>query len=335
MVTSTPLRVSLFGGGTDLPDYYRAHGGQVLSLTLDKYVHVAAKARWDGRFVLGYGRQGPVRSIDEIDHPITREVLRLAGVSSGIEIVSMSDAPAEGSGLGGSSAFTVGLLNAVLTLQGDAVGPARLAELACHVEIDLLGEPIGKQDQFAAAMGGCREYSFHADEDVTTDSVGISAAQLAELGANVLVFYTGVTRRASDVLRDQRAQMSRNLDHLHSMKSHVAEGRDRLMKGDFEGLGSLLRQSWERKKRLSKQIHNASIDHWYDSALAAGAYGGKLLGAGGGGFLFFLCPPQRQAAVRTALRELAEMPVGFSAAGTEVILRSAASSDPATVRPGW
>ena len=318
VVTRTPLRVSLFGGGTDLPDYYRAHGGRVLSLTIDKYVDVVVRCRWDRDILLGYAGER-VSAVDEIAHPITRESMRVTGAGGGLEIASLSDAPTEGSGLGASSAFTVGLLHALLSIAGERPDSAHLAELACDVELGRLGEPIGKQDQYAAAMGGCREYRFHQDGSVTTEPLLLTPATQEELARHALMFHTGRTRRASDVLTDQRTRMAETITHLHALGELVPLGRQRLLAGDIAAVGGLLHEAWERKKRLSPKIGFAGIDDWYRTARDAGAYGGKLLGAGGGGFLFFLAPPERHDAIRARLPVLREMPVTFVSTGTHLL----------------
>ena len=318
VVTRTPLRVSLFGGGTDLPDYYRAYGGRVLSLTIDKFVDVVVRVRWDRDIVVGHSRER-VDAVDEITHSRTRESLRVAGLSGGLEIVSLSDAPSEGSGLGASSSFTVGLLHGLHAIAGQHADRARLAELACEVELGRLGEPIGKQDQYAAAMGGCQEYRFHEDDSVTTEALPLSPTAREELTRHALMFHTGRTRRTADVLSDQRARIAETKAHLHALRELVPPGRERLMAGDIAAVGELLHEAWQRKKCLSPKIGFDGIDHWYLAARGAGAHGGKLLGAGGGGFLFFLAPPNRHDAIRAGLADLREMPVRFTSAGTHLL----------------
>jgi D-glycero-alpha-D-manno-heptose-7-phosphate kinase len=317
-VTRTPLRVSLFGGGTDLPAYYRRYGGRVLSLTIDKFVDVVVKCRWDRDIVLGYTGER-VGAVDEIAHPITRESLRLAKARPGLEIASMSDVPTQGSGLGASSAFTVGLLHALLGIAGQRPDAARLAELACEVELGRLGEPIGKQDQYAAAVGGCREYRFHENGSVTTEPVGVSARKLDELARHVLMFHTGRTRRASDVLRDHSDRMPSTMSNLHALSEMVPPGRQSLLDGDIAAVGDLLHEAWERKKSLSPKIGFEGLDDLYRAGRSHGAFGGKLLGAGGGGYLFFLAPPERHDKIRTALTGLPDMPVRFVSGGSRLL----------------
>ena len=322
IVTQTPLRVSLFGGGTDLADYYRAHGGAVLSLGITKYVHVVVKSRWDDEFVIKHWGQEHTSRVRDIRNGIVREALTLTQTTGGLDISCMSDVPAGGSGLGASSALAVGLINAVLAHQGAAPAPDPLAELACRVEIDRLHEPIGKQDQYAAAFGGIREYRFHQDGSVTADRVPLDAPLQREFERHAMLFYTGRTRRAADVLNDQKANLHRRIGHLHAIKSHVAAGRQMLEQGRFAELGELLDETWRRKRQLSTKIHDTELDRIYQRAMESGAYGGKLLGAGGGGFFLFLCPPDLQDRLRTALAGLRSADVACDLTGSTVLLNN-------------
>lgn len=322
VVSRTPVRISFFGGGTDLPDYYRRHGGRVLSFAIGRYVYVTVKDSWDGDIVVRCGGEERVSSISGVAHPLVRECLRITGWTGGVEIVSSADIPATGSGLGSSSAFTVGLLHALLVAQGRAVDRARLAELACEVEIDRLGEPIGKQDQYAAATGRCHEYLFAPDGTTTAIPVEPTAATLDELHRHAMLFFSGQTRRAGDVLRDQQSRAAANESVLHQMKAQVEAGRDRLLAGDVEGLGRLLDEAWTAKKRLSERINTPAIDSAYQVARKVGAYGGKITGAGGGGFLFLLCPPHRQAALAAELGGMRRVPVRLAVDGTGILVTS-------------
>jgi len=323
VVTRTPLRVSFFGGGTDLADYYRDHGGSVLTSTIDKYVHVMVRPRWDGRFVVRHASAEVVDRLDDIAHGLTRECLRLLGPPGGVEVTSMSDVPAEGCGLGASSAFTVGLVRALHALKGEAVSRARVAELACHVEIDMLGEPIGKQDQYAAALGGFHELRFHRDGRVTADAVALAAEHRAAITAHAALFFTGRTRRASAALRRWQANKDNNVARFHAIKEAVPVGRAALVAGDAAGLGRLLDASWLQKRQLAGSAGDSAgdseIDRMYERACKAGAYGGKLLGAGDGGFFLFLCPPPRQNELRAALIPYTPMPFTFGDHGVIVV----------------
>lgn len=319
IVSQTPLRVSLFGGGTDFAGYYSSHGGAVLSFAVDRYVHVAVKSRWESGIVLHHWAHERADRLDDIEHGIIRECLRLTGVTDGVEISCMADVPAGGSGLGASSALTVGLLNALFRYAGAERSAAELAELACHIEIEVLGEPIGKQDQYAAAFGGCAEYRFNPDGSVAVDPVPLTD----ELLRHAVVFYTGRTRRAAEILSDQRASIPATTDHLHALKANVSTGRSLLSAGDIAGLGALLHESWELKKKLSAKINDSELDSLYQAGREAGAWGGKLLGAGGGGFFLFLCEPSRQAALRAAFSSLRELPVNVDRIGSTILVDAA------------
>ncbi|MFF5229096.1 hypothetical protein [Dactylosporangium sp. NPDC000521] len=293
-LTRTPLRVSLFGGGTDLPDYYRTHGGKVLSLTIDKFVYVTVRARWDDAIGLSLAHGS-----DETNRPVVRAALEATGVTGGCDIASMSDVPAGGSGLGTSSAFTVGLLHALYTATGRIAGPAQLADLACRVG----SEQAGKQDQYAVAVGGCNEYAFHPDDRVSIMGVPVPDAGLSALAGHALVFGTGRAPRSGDPHPPH---------HLHAVKDFVELGRDRLLGGDIKGVGTLLHDDWHLSDR------DAQLDAWYDRALEVGAYGGKLLGTGGG-YLLFLAPPETHPHVAAALPDLRQMPVRFIPNGSHVV----------------
>jgi D-glycero-alpha-D-manno-heptose-7-phosphate kinase len=332
-ISRTPLRVSFFGGGTDLPGYYREHGGRVLSFAIDKYVYVAVKRGWTEELLLRCG--GTVEqasSIDELSNGIVREALRITGQTCGLDVVSLSDIPSSGTGLGSSSAFTVGLLHAIFAYRGQARSATDLAELACHIEIDLLREPIGKQDQYASAVGGCKEYVFHTDGSVTVEPVDLSQDCVEALSQHALLFYTGRTRRAADILTNQRDRIGATQDDLHLLKEIVSDGRRCLLESDIPSLGKLLHASWETKKRLSDRIHDDSINSLYFEARKAGAYGGKLLGAGGGGFLLFLCPPDRHDAVRAAMAGLREMPFRLGVPGTTILVATGTAQSQQSLR---
>jgi D-glycero-alpha-D-manno-heptose-7-phosphate kinase len=322
VLSRTPVRISFFGGGTDLPGYYCRHGGSVLSFAIGLYVYVTVKDSWDDDIVVRCEGLERASSIDDIAHPIVRECLRVTGWTGGVEVISSAELPSTGSGLGSSSAFTVGLLHALVTAQGRAIDPAGLAELACEVEIGRLGEPIGKQDQYAAATGGCHEYRFAPDGTVTATAVDLAAFALEELHRHAMLIYSGEARKAGDVLRDQQSRAAANESVLHLLKDQVQQGRELLRDGDVEALGRLLDAAWVNKKLLSNRINTPKIDSAYRVACEAGAYGGKIAGAGGGGFLFLLCPPQRQAAVMTALGGLRRVPVRLGVGGTEILATS-------------
>ncbi|MEU4240000.1 hypothetical protein [Actinoplanes sp. NPDC026619] len=319
VVTKTPLRVSFFGGGTDLPFYYREHGGAVLTSTIDKYVHVFARPRWDGRIVVHDASVDVAQRVDDVEHALSRECLRAAGFSGGIEISSMSDVPTAGSGLGASSAYTVGLLLALTTLRGDRMSPADLAELACHVEIDMVGSPIGKQDQYAAALGGFRELRFAKDGTVSATPVDVQAGHRAALDSCAQLFFTGRTRQAGAVLRRWQQSQGAGITSLHTIKAAVPAGRCALESGDVAQMARLLDQSWRQKQLLSGDDGDPEIGGMYKLACESGALGGKLLGAGNGGFFLFLSPPDSRESLRAALDGHDPMPFTFVDDGATVL----------------
>ncbi|GKX67363.1 GHMP kinase [Inconstantimicrobium mannanitabidum] len=322
IISKTPLRVSFFGGGTDIKDYYSKCGGAVFSATIDKYIYVIVKSRYDNKIVLNYFKHEEVDDINKIEHEIIKEALKITGITKGIEITSMSDIPSEGSGLGSSSSFTVGLLNALFAYKGECKSQDDLAKLACSIEIDILGEPIGKQDQYAAAFGGFKKYFFSKDDTVEVEDANISNEIYKILNMHTMMFYTGITRRASSVLSDQKKNINSEINTLNRLKEFALNCQQDFMNPDICKIGAMLDVSWQEKKKLSKKIHNDEINSMYDIAKKAGAYGGKLLGAGGGGFFLFLCPLEKQQKVRKALKQYKELPVTYDKYGSRIILNS-------------
>ncbi|HVN00902.1 MAG TPA: kinase [Caulobacteraceae bacterium] len=322
IISQTPLRVSLFGGGSDLPAYYRRHGGAVLSTTIDKSVYVTVSRKFDDAVRVSYSRTEEVATAGDVEHPLVREALGLLGIDGGIEITSVADIPARGTGLGSSSAFTVGLLNALHAHQGRHASAARLAEEACEIELTRCGEPIGKQDQYAAAFGGLNFIRFRPDEAVEVTRVICPPDALEELQRRLMFFYTGATRSASRLLAEQSANVAEPGDATRATGELVclAEAAFRaICAGEVDPLGRMLRQAWKLKRSLANGVSNDLIDQAHDAAIAAGADGGKLLGAGAGGFLMFVAPPERQAAVREALAGLRETPFRFTGQGGRII----------------
>ncbi len=312
IVSRAPVRFSLGGGGTDLPSYARAHGGFVVAAAVDRYVFVAANRRFYDSIRLSYSQTEIVESVDAIEHRVFREALRLSKVRAGIELVSISDVPAH-SGLGSSSSFTVALLNALHAYERDFVSSAQLAEEACHLEIDLLGEPIGKQDQYIAAYGGITAFTFHEDGRVEVERLPVAAEVVRELEQNLVVFSSGVERAASTVLTEQQRSIDANRDdavgRMHRIKALGHETRALLLRGDVDRYGELLHEHWMDKRRLASNMTSPSLDEHYEAARRAGAVGGKLMGAGGGGFfLFYVRPAERrrlsEAMVARGLRPL-------------------------------
>jgi len=319
IIVQSPLRISFLGGGTDFADYYLAEGGAVLSSTIDKYIFVTVKRRFDRLFRIGYTTTETAEVVDDIKHELIREALRLTGVEPGVEITTMGDIPSAGSGLGSSSTVTVGGLHALYALQGDLVTSAALARQACQIEIETLNKPIGVQDQYAAAFGGLRFYEFRTDGQVTTERVHLDGNTLLHLNESLMLFFTGITRRAEGVLSEQKANIAGRLSELNEIKAMAYEARAELKAGRIESLGRLLDAGWQLKKRLASNVSNAEIDDMYRLALKAGALGGKITGAGGGGFLLLFCPPDRRAAIRAALRGKQELPFALEPNGSKVI----------------
>jgi D-glycero-alpha-D-manno-heptose-7-phosphate kinase len=319
IITQTPLRISFAGGGTDFADFYGREGGCVVSSAIDKYVFVIVKERFDEKIRVGYSRTEMVDSIDEIEHELVRESLRKVGIKSGIEISTMADVPSEGSGLGSSSTVTVGLLNALYAYKGEMRTAEDLARQACEIEIDILGKPIGKQDQYIAAYGGIRRFRFLPDENVEVDEVKLDKEHKRLLQESLMLFYTGVTRQASSILGEQKNNIDTRMDVLKKMRDQAETLYRYLSENQVEKLGEVLKEGWNLKKTLANGITNSSIDTLYEKALEAGAIGGKVAGAGGGGFLLIFCPPEKRANVRKALCELRELPFGLERDGTKVI----------------
>jgi len=319
IIVQTPLRISFFGGGTDFRDFYTREEGCVLSSAIDKGIFVIVKRRFDTKIRVGYTRTELVERVDQIQHDLVREALRLTGVEQQIEISTMGDIPSAGSGLGSSSTVTVGLLNALYTFLGEPRDLETLARQACQIEIERLGRPIGKQDQYIAAYGGLRFIRFLADESVIVERINLSDGEQRRFNQQLMLFYTNKTRHSEEVLTEQKAHIADRLEVLRSLKELACHGRALLEKGDFDLFGRLLHQGWELKKQMASKISNGTIDELYATARKAGALGGKITGAGGGGFLLLYCPREKQDRVRDALRPLQELPFHLDPEGTRVI----------------
>jgi D-glycero-alpha-D-manno-heptose-7-phosphate kinase len=324
-MTRSPLRISLGGGGTDLPSYYKDHGGFVLAAAIDKHVYITVHEPFTDQIILKYSKVEVVRHRDEVQHPIIREALKLAGIEGHIEIASLSDIPA-GTGLGSSGSFTTALLRALHELKNDRPQPEVLAEQACHIEMDVLEEPVGKQDQYIAAFGGITAFTIHPDGKVEAARLKLSPETLSNLEDNLVLFFTGFTRSASGILRDQQVRSSSNeraiLDNLSFIKQLGYESKAALESGDLHEFARLMNIHWEHKKRRSPGMSNDSIDDYYSLAMKSGALGGKLIGAGGGGFLLFYT--EQKTGLRRAMTEagLREVRVRFDFDGTRVVARS-------------
>jgi D-glycero-alpha-D-manno-heptose-7-phosphate kinase len=321
IVSVAPFRVSFAGGGSDMPVYYRRRRGAVLSTTINKYVYISVHPYFNRRqTLLKYSQNELVDTLDQIRHPIFREVLRELWPAGGLEIVSSADVPS-GTGLGSSSSFTVALLHAVYAYRGTYCSKEKLAKAACRIEIEQLGEPIGKQDQYAASYGGLNFIEFNTDETVLTTPLVLPLETIVRLQENLLLFYMGDQRETREILQDQSKQVASSeerFDNMARMVDLAYTMRDHLLAGDLEGFASDLHAGWTLKRTLSSKITSAKIDQYYDRARQFGAKGGKLLGAGGGGFLLLYCDKQDQERLRKALFDCFELPFRFEWGGTRI-----------------
>lgn len=318
IISRTPFRISLAGGGTDLPEFYRAHPGAVLSTAVDKYMYITVNRYFDDSIILKYSRTELVKSVDQVRHPILRECLRQVGITRGIEITSMADIVG-GTGLGSSSSFTVGVLHALHAWKGEFCTAEQLAAEACEVELKRLKEPIGKQDQYIAAYGGFKYLEFMPDETVRVDPLICPVSASVQLARRLVLLYTGVTRKAGPLLRRARAKFRDNETALKRMRQLAEFARRELQLGMVDSLGELLHEGWLLKRGLAAGISNPRIDRAYETARRAGAQGGKILGAGGGGFLLLFCPPTKRSAVLRSLKGWREIPFRFEPEGSKII----------------
>lgn len=326
IIARSPMRISLGGGGTDLPSYYREHTGFVIAAAINKYVYITVNEAFRPKIILKYSRLEDVDTVDQVEHPIIREALKLTGVTwPYLEIVSISDIPA-GTGLGSSGSFTTALLRALHTLRKNFISPEGLAEQACHIEMDILKEPVGKQDQFISSVGGITCFTFLPNDRVEVDPLVIPAEALANLEDNLLLFFTGYTRSASEILKDQDTKSQQKdggmIEHLHFVKELGLESKAALQKGNLNRFAELMHIHWEHKKKRSGAMTNHRIDELYQLARDNGAIGGKLIGAGGGGFLMFYTEDKTH--LRSSMRQagLREVRMRFDFEGTAVLAHS-------------
>jgi D-glycero-alpha-D-manno-heptose-7-phosphate kinase len=326
ILSRAPFRISLGGGGTDLPSYYSQHGGFVLSAAINKYIYVYVNRRQADDFIrVGYSRVEQVTCPDEIQHDLVRPALKLLNLHSSLEIVSMADI-SSGTGLGSSGVYLVGLLSALYELKRERVPTQALAEQACHIEMDLAGHSVGKHDHYLAAFGGITCLDIATDGRVHVSPLNISITTVEEFRSSVLLFYTGIVRSADGILDAQRRDTEQGnatvLDSLHRTKELGYRVKEALEEGDLDRFGLLLDEHWQNKKRRSGQISDPRLDEWYDLAMENGAMGGKIMGAGGGGFFMFYCPPTHKAQLRRALKHggLREMPYAFDFDGAKVLV---------------
>lgn len=318
IIVQAPLRVSLFGGGTDFPTYFNEKGGCVLSAAIDKYIFVTIKKRFDQKLRIGYTKTELVDCLDDIQHELIREALRKTKITQGVEISTMGDIPTHGSGLGSSSTVTVGALHAMYTYLGELPSAEKIAKEACWIEIDTLKAPIGIQDQYIAAYGGFCFIEFTRNNGVQIKRIKLDPYHWRLLNSNLMLFYTGITRKSSSILSEQVTNIKERYAVLDEMKKLAHIAYDELNAGNVDAIGTLLHESWMLKKSLASQISNGFIDDLYQTACQAGSIGGKISGAGGGGFLLLYCPYEKQETLRNTLK-LQELPFTLGANGTKVI----------------
>jgi D-glycero-alpha-D-manno-heptose-7-phosphate kinase len=331
IISQTPLRISFAGGGTDFHRYYREHEGAVVSSAIDKYVYVVVVPRFDELIIVNYTKKETVGNVRDLKHELVREALLRTGVENGVEITTLADVPSEGSGLGSSSTVTVGLLHALYAYKGKLVTAEQLAREACEIEIDICGKPIGKQDQYIAAYGGICQFAFRKDDTVDVKPFGRSPELFQGLSRNIMLFYTGRTRKAGNILAVQDQRTDVNLEQLHCLKAlalRTAEALDRMRLWE---VGRVLNDGWQFKRQLAEGISNPEIEEMYDLALSAGAAGGKICGAGGGGFLLLYCDPAHHKAVRKAMEAYRELPIALDPDGSKIIFQNRAGYRMASV----
>ncbi|HMD47210.1 MAG TPA: galactokinase [Acidimicrobiales bacterium] len=324
IITRTPFRITLGGGGTDLPSYYERYGGMVISAAVNRYVYISVNRTFTDDYFLKYSTLERVRRIEDIEHPLIREALLLHPVDPGIELVSVADIPA-GTGLGSSGAFTVGLLRALHTYERNHVTPANIADEACHIEIERLAQPVGKQDQFIAAFGGLTCFEFEPDGHVRVSPLMVSNDVLLDLEQHLMMFFTGYSRRAQEVLTDQKQRSEKSdpamIDNLHYVKELGVRSRQALERGDTLAFAQIMDEHWQHKKKRSSAMSNPDIDRWYSIGLDNGALGGKLVGAGAGGFVLFYAKDQDSLRRAMSAEGLAEVRFSFDHDGSIVLVR--------------
>lgn len=324
IITRTPLRISIGGGGTDLPSYYRRFGGALISSAIDKYIFIGINKSFSYDYQIKYSKFERVAAVNDIRHPIVREALRLHNMPPALEIISMADIPA-GTGLGSSGTFAVGLLRALYAMQRRHVTSEEVAREACHIEIDILKQSIGKQDQYIASYGGLTFFEFLPDDSVRVSPLKISEQTLSDLEENLLLFFTGYSRAAADILEDQHRRTSNGdaemIENLHYVKELGAHIKTALEAGETEKFGRLMHEHWQMKQRRSSNMSNEAVNRWYEVGRNAGAAGGKMVGAGGGGFLLFYTRDRTSLRAAMAKEGLPEVPFCFDHDGSMTIVR--------------
>lgn len=322
IITQTPLRISFAGGGTDFKQFWQEHEGGVVSSSIDKYINVVIKERFDDLIVLNYSKREIIETVDEIKHDLIRESMKKTEVAHGVEITTLADIPSEGSGLGSSSSVTVGLLHALYTYKGNLVTSEQLAQEACEIEIDILGRPIGIQDQYIAAYGGLKAFRFLKSGKIKINSVKLSPCAYLMLSSKLLLFYLNQTRKSSEILDEQQQNIPSKIKTLCYMRDMSYELYRQLNDENLDIVGHTMNQGWLEKKRLASKVSNHDINELYKKALSAGALGGKVAGAGGGGFLLLYVPNGKQDDVRQQLNNLQELPFTLEPDGSKMIFNN-------------
>ena len=321
IISRTPMRISFAGGGSDISVYYSQGYGSVISTAINKYIYITVNKKFDNLIRVSYSKTEMVESVDKLEHNIIREALKLVGIEKGIDIVYMGDIPlgSAGVGLGSSSSLAVGVLNALYAYKGQHVSAEKLAQKACQIEIDILGHPIGKQDQYIAAYGGFNFIRFNRDESVFVDPIICKKEIKEKLNKKLLLFYTGIERISSSILTEQKNNIDDNKRYIDSMVKISEEMRQNIVNNDFKTVGNYLHNGWLNKKKVATKVSNERIDHLYEKAIKAGATGGKISGAGGGGFLLLYCEERFQKNVKEALSDIKETPFNFEPQGSKII----------------
>ncbi len=322
IISRTPLRISFVGGGSDLPAFFSREPGAVVTTAINKYIYINVNKKFDHKIRASYSVTEIVDRVNDLQHELIREAMMLVGIEGGIEITSISDIPSSGTGLGSSSTYSVGLLNALYAYAGRYAGAERLASEACSIEIERCGKPIGKQDQYIAGYGGLQYIQFNPDGSVFVDPIVCGGGTRAQLQERLLMLYTGLTRSADGVLAEQRKNTESDDERRKALRAMTAQARDlreELCRDNIDSFGEILHAAWRMKMTLASGISNARINEWYERARSHGAIGGKILGAGGGGFLLLYAPPERHGDILAALPELRHVPFRFEPQGSKII----------------
>lgn len=319
IISQTPLRISFVGGGTDMSSFYNQTPGMVISTAIDKYLFVIVNERFDDKIYINYMKKEIVDSVNEIEHELVRETMKMTGVEKGIEITMLADIPSTGSGLGSSSTLTVGLLNALYNYKGKQVSAEQLAREACAIEIDILNKPIGKQDQYIAAYGGINKFIFNSDGSVDVKSLDLTRDNRIKIGSNLLLHFTNITRKADSILFDQKNNTDNNILMLNNLVELVNKLENELIYENWDAIGFLLKENWNIKKKLAKGITIPEIDQMVEHAMQGGALGVKIAGAGGGGFLLSYVPRNEQDKFRSSMRQYIELPFMLDPFGSRIV----------------